>query len=257
MINFSINPSRDVGLRRDAELKKDMIARELAKEGVEQVPEEVRKNVPLRAVAPAQPATGYEILDTGDTMQTTTPTQTDPLLEAAKRTVDFEARKDKAGNVAVYQLPSGDGGGTFEVAGINDRYHPGEATRLASLPPEQRAEAAAQYIRKYTAPVVDMMPQPVKAFTQDMVFNRGPTGAVRYFQRGLNSLGQNLDVDGKLGPKTLSAIQAVEPRALMRAASLAQLEDEKRMAEQNPARKKFLTGLENRIRNRLSVFGSI
>ncbi|NBW22376.1 MAG: hypothetical protein EBR82_81945 [Caulobacteraceae bacterium] len=179
------------------------------------------------------------------------------MLEAARKTVDFEARKDKSGNVAVYQLPSGDGGGTFEVAGINDRYHPGEASRLASLPPEQRAEAAAQYIRKYTAPVVDMMPQPVKAFTQDMVFNRGPTGAVRYFQRGLNSLGQSLDVDGRLGPKTLAAIQSVDPRALMRAASLAQLEDERRMAERNPARQKFMAGLENRIRNRLSAFRSI
>lgn len=253
MINFSINPSRDVGLRQDAELKKNMIAKELAEEGVPSVPSEIIKNIPLRGVAPIQPTSGYEIIK--EEPMKTEPT-TDPLLDAARKTVDFEARKDKAGNVAVYQLPSGDGGGTYEVAGINDRYHPGEATRLAALPPEQRADAAALYIRKYTAPVVDAMPQQVKAFTQDMVFNRGPTGAVRYFQRGLNSLGQNLEVDGRLGPKTLAAIQAVQPRELMRAASLAQLEDERRMAERNPARKKFMTGLENRIRNRLSVFGS-
>ena len=247
-MRFSINPARDVGLRPEARIKTDMIRNELKSQGVEDVPEEVRKTIPLR---PAPATSGYEILE--DTMTTTS---SDPLLDAARKTVDFEARKDKAGNVAVYQLPSGDGGGTFEVAGINDRYHPGEATRLASLPPEQRAEAAAQYVRKYTAPVVDVMPQPVKAFTQDMVFNRGPTGAVRYFQRGLNSLGQNLAVDGRLGPKTLAAIGAVEPKALMRAASLAQLEDERRMAERNPARQKFMAGLENRIRNRLSVFGS-
>ena len=248
-MRFSINPARDVGLRPEARIKTDMIRNELKSQGVEDVPEEVRKTIPLR---PAPATSGYEILE--DTMTTTS---SDPLLDAARKTVDFEARKDKAGNVAVYQLPSGDGGGTFEVAGINDRYHPGEATRLASLPPEQRAEAAAQYVRKYTAPVVDVMPQPVKAFTQDMVFNRGPTGAVRYFQRGLNSLGQNLAVDGRLGPKTLAAIGAVEPKALMRAASLAQLEDERRMAERNPARRKFMAGLENRIRNRLSTFGSI
>jgi len=247
-VRFSINPARDVGLRPEARIKTDMIRNELKSQGVEDVPEEVRKTIPLR---PAPATSGYEILE--DTMTTTS---SDPLLDAARKTVDFEARKDKAGNVAVYQLPSGDGGGTFEVAGINDRYHPGEATRLASLPPEQRAEAAAQYVRKYTAPVVDVMPQPVKAFTQDMVFNRGPTGAVRYFQRGLNSLGQNLAVDGQLGPKTLAAIGAVEPKALMRAASLAQLEDERRMAERNPARQKFMAGLESRIRNRLSVFGS-
>ena len=254
MNRFSINPSRDVGLRPEDRIKTDMIRNELKAQGVDEVPEEVRKNIPLRPQATQPITNGYEILE--EPMKTTTTTQTDPLLEAARKTVDFEARKDKSGNVAVYQLPSGDGGGTFEVAGINDRYHPGEASRLASLPPEQRAEAAAQYIRKYTAPVVDMMPQPVKAFTQDMVFNRGPTGAVRYFQRGLNSLGQNLAVDGRLGPKTLAAIGAVEPKALMRAASLAQLEDERRMAERNPARQKFMAGLESRIRNRLSVFGS-
>ena len=158
MTGFSINPSRDVGLRRDGELKKDMIARELTREGVPSVPSEIIKNIPLKGVAPAQPTTGYEIIEE-EPMKTEK--TNDPLLDAARKTVDFEARKDKAGNVAVYQLPSGDGGGTFEVAGINDRYHPGEAARLASLPPEQRAEAAAQYIRKYTAPVVDMMPQPV------------------------------------------------------------------------------------------------
>jgi lysozyme family protein len=62
-------------------------------------------------------------------------------------------------------------------------------------------------------------------------------------------------VDGGFGPKTLAAINQVEPRALMRAASQAQLEDEYRMAERNPARKKFIQGLESRIRNRLSTFG--
>ena len=252
-MRFEVNPASS------RELRKDMISRELTGAPYSKVPEEVMQTYPIQKQQEPQTKVRvepeFEFVPEPQAMKT--PQPQDPLQTAALKTVDFEARKDKAGNVAVYQLPSGDGGGTFEVAGINDRYHPGEATRLASLPPEQRAEAAAQYIRKYTAPVVDMMPQPVKAFTQDMVFNRGPTGAVRYFQRGLNSLGQNLDVDGKLGPKTLSAIQAVEPRALMRAASLAQLEDEKRMAEQNPARKKFLTGLENRIRNRLSVFGSI
>ena len=253
---FSVNPARDVGLRMDTQIKRDMISRDLAKEGVEQVPAEVIRNIPLKGMAPSQPVGGYDILETEDAMKTNAMTTPDPMLEAARKTVDFEARKDRMGNVAVYQLPSGDGGGSYEVAGINDRYHPGEASRLAALPPEQRAEAAARYIRKYTAPVVDMMPEPVRAFTQDMVFNRGPTGAVRYFQQGLNSLGQNLVVDGSLGPKTLSAIQAVEPRALMRAASLAQLEDERRMASRNPARRKFMTGLENRIRNRLSVFGS-
>ena len=181
----------------------------------------------------------------------------DPLLPAALQTVNMEARRDKTGNVAVYKLPSGDMGGTYEVAGINDKFHPGEARRLANLPPEQREIEAARYIRKYTAPIVDKMPQEMQAFVQDMAFNRGAGGATKYIQQGLNSLGQKVVVDGRLGPQTLQAIQGVEPGALMQAASQAQLQDEYARARSNPQRRKFLQGLENRINNRLSLFGSV
>jgi len=47
----------------------------------------------------------------------------------------------------------------------------------------------------------------------------------------------------------------VQPQALMRAASDAQLQDEYRKAEIDPNRRKFIPGLEARIRNRLSAFG--
>ena len=181
----------------------------------------------------------------------------DPLLPAALQTVNMEARRDKAGNVAVYKLPSGDMGGSYEVAGINDKFHPGEASRLANLPPEQREIEAAKYIRKYTAPIVDKMPEQMQAFVQDMAFNRGAGGATKYIQQGLNSLGQKVAVDGRLGPQTLQAIQAVQPGALMQAASQAQLQDEYAMARKNPERRKFLQGLENRINNRLGLFGSV
>jgi hypothetical protein len=181
----------------------------------------------------------------------------DPLLPAALQTVNMEARRDKTGNVAVYKLPSGDMGGTYEVAGINDKFHPGEARRLAGLPPEQREIEAARYIRKYTAPIVDKMPQEMQAFVQDMAFNRGAGGATKYIQQGLNSLGQKVSVDGRLGPQTLQAIGTVQPGALMKAASQAQLRDEYAMARKNPARRKLLQGLENRINNRLGLFGSV
>jgi lysozyme family protein len=169
--------------------------------------------------------------------------------------VEWEGRKDKQGNLAVYKLPSGDMGGNFEVAGINDRYHPEAFQAISSLPAQDRAKAAAEYIQGYTAPLVERLPQALQPFTQDLAFNRGLGGATKYIQQGLNTLGQRVAVDGGLGPKTLAAINQVEPRALMRAASQAQLEDEHRMAERNPARKKFIQGLESRIRNRLATFG--
>jgi len=171
------------------------------------------------------------------------------------QTVEWEGRKDKQGNLSVYKLPTGDMGGNFEVAGINDRYHPEAFKAISSLPAQERAKAAAEYIQGYTAPLVEKLPQTLQPFTQDLAFNRGLGGATKYIQQGLNALGQKVAVDGGLGPKTLAAINQVEPRALMRAASDAQLQDEYNMAERNPARKKFIPGLEARIRNRLSTFG--
>ena len=171
------------------------------------------------------------------------------------QTVDWEGRKDKQGNLAVYKLPSGDMGGNFEVAGINDRYHPEAFKAISSLPAQDRAKAAAEYIQGYTAPLVERLPQALQPFTQDLAFNRGLGGATKYIQEGLNTLGQKVAVDGGLGPKTLTAINQVEPRALMRAASQAQLDDEYQRAEVDPRRKKFIQGLESRIRNRLATFG--
>jgi hypothetical protein len=171
------------------------------------------------------------------------------------QTVEWEGRKDKQGNLSVYKLPTGDMGGNFEVAGINDRYHPEAFKAISSLPPQERAKAAAEYIQGYTAPLVEKLPQALQPFTQDLAFNRGLGGATKYIQQGLNTLGQKVAVDGGFGPKTLAAINQVEPRALMRAASDAQLQDEYKRAELDPNRKKFIPGLEARIRNRLSTFG--
>jgi hypothetical protein len=177
------------------------------------------------------------------------------LINAGMQTVDWEGRKDNQGNLAVYKLPSGDQGGSYEVAGINDRYHPEAFKRISALPPQERAKAAAEYIQGYTAPLVEKLPQAIQPFTQDLAFNRGLGGATKYIQQGLNALGQNVAVDGGMGPKTLQAINQVEPRSLMREASKAQLDDEYRRASENPERKKFIGGLENRIRNRLAIFG--
>jgi hypothetical protein len=258
-VKFAVNPSKDVSLRND------MVARELTGTGYESVPEEVRRIAPIekareyakqapqvQQVAPEQPV--LDFIEEPEAMQTK-PEQ-DSLQTAALKTIDFEARKDRQGNVQVYKLPAGDMGGNFEVAGINDKYHPDAFKRISSLPAQERAQAAAQYVKEYTSPFVSKLPQEVQPFAQDLAFNRGMGGATKYIQQGLNALGQKVAVDGGLGPKTLQAINQVEPKALMRAASQAQLEDEYRMAQRNPARKKFISGLESRIRNRLALFGA-
>ena len=258
-MKFSVNPSKDVSLRND------MVARELTGTGYEPVPEEIRRIAPIEKAreyakqAPQAQQTvsqppELDFIEEQQAMQTK-PEQ-DVLQAAALKTIDFEARKDKQGNVQVYKLPAGDMGGNFEVAGINDKYHPDAFKRISSLPAQERAQAAAQYVKEYTSPFVSKLPEAVQPFAQDLAFNRGMGGATKYIQQGLNTLGQKVAIDGGLGPKTLQAINQVEPKALMRAASQAQLEDEYRMAQRNPARKKFINGLESRIRNRLALFGA-
>jgi len=58
----------------------------------------------------------------------------------------------------VYQIPAGDGGGKYEVAGINDRYHPAEVDLLVALiraGKQQEAEGrAVEFIGGYTDAVV-------------------------------------------------------------------------------------------------------
>lgn len=177
------------------------------------------------------------------------------LVNAAKTTVNWEGRRDKKGNLSVYALPAGDMGGDYEVAGINDRYHPEAFRRIASLPAQEREDAAAKYISQYTAPLVLQLPQTIQPFAQDLAFNRGLGGATKYLQEGLNLLGVKVAVDGAIGPKTLAAINSVNPKQLMVAASQAQLNDERAKAASDPRRKKFILGLENRINNRLGAFG--
>jgi hypothetical protein len=218
--------------------------------------ESIRRELEPYTAAPQQPPEQTARIEPmSEYVRPPTEPQPSGELPLPLQTVEWEGRKDKQGNLAVYKLPSGDMGGNFEVAGINDRYHPEAFKAISSLPAQERAKAAAEYIQGYTAPLVEKLPQTLQPFTQDLAFNRGLGGATKYIQQGLNALGQKVAVDGGLGPKTLAAINQVEPRALMRAASQAQLEDEYRMAERNPARKKFIQGLESRIRNRLSTFG--
>jgi len=247
MARFDISGSASGQIGLDRQITTDAIRRQIEPQKQAQAQE--------RFVAPPQQqpmqTTGYE---------TQEPMKTQPSIDdlpLPMQTVNWEARKDKQGNPIVYQLPAGDMGGKFEIAGINDRYHPEAFKAISALPAEERAEAAAEYIRSYTAPLVSQLPKPMQAFSQDLAFNRGLGGAARYIQQGLRSLGQNVAVDGKIGPKTLAAINNVQPRALMQAASQAQLNDEYSKAKANPARKALLRGLENRIRNRFSTLGQI
>ena len=158
--------------------------------------------------------------------------------EQARRIVDYEARRDALGRMKVYHLPSGDGGGTREVAGINDRYHPEVLTRIEHLLEEGRHEeaedAAAEHIERYTDPVAMLSEVPAIQFAlRDAAFNRGPTGAV------------GLPADGIAGPKTKKALLEAEknPENLLGKLRAARESYERRNRNESSP---FWAGLQNR-----------
>lgn len=131
--------------------------------------------------------------------------------EIGKFIVKMEGRRDSNGNLTIYKLPSGDGGGDFEIAGINDKYHFGEAMKLKKMIEEGKFEEAENeaidYIIKYTNFHQDWhIDERVQVFLRDCRFNRGPTGAAKIFQHALKVANTYKgDIDGIVGPKTIEA----------------------------------------------------
>lgn len=169
-------------------------------------------------------------------------------LAIGKHILDVEARRDRNGRLAVYQLPAGDGGGTFEVAGINDRFHPQAASQLALLISRkkfvQAEQEAVEYILKYTDGPGSWAKTPAaQAVLRDTAFNRGPTGAARILQMALD-----VEVDGKVGPLTLAALHRAErePRAFLLRFREAREAYEMKVAPPVGKRAKFWKGLVSR-----------
>ena len=108
----------------------------------------------------------------------------------ANHILDVEARRDSKGRLEIYPLPEGDGGGTFEVAGINDRYHPEAAKDLAALIStgqyDEAEEYASDYLFCYTHRVNEWHPDEIiEGYLRSCAFNRGDGGAAWMFQYAL------------------------------------------------------------------------
>jgi lysozyme family protein len=169
-------------------------------------------------------------------------------LRMAALILDFEARRDpKTRKLIVYKLPKSDRGGAFEVAGINDRYHPPMAQLLAELigsgKHEQAERQAISYLASYTDGVASWTGSPaVEFYLRDCAFNRGPTGAARILQRALG-----VETDGYVGPVTRAAVARLEtdPRQLVKLLRAARETYERDVAKRDES-SIFWRGLVNR-----------
>lgn len=174
-------------------------------------------------------------------------------LEMADFIIRLEARRDKLGRLKVYPLPKADGGGTFEIAGINDRYHPKAAMHLKNLIDSNRHSQAESYAKRYLVEYTDIVKgwtelAPLEAFLRDTAFNRGPKGALRILQIALG-----IADDGKFGPVTKATLAKASKNisAILDRLREARETYEIRVAPPVGARAKFWAGLQNRWDNAL------
>lgn len=132
-----------------------------------------------------------------------------------KLIVNFEARRDSHGRIAVYQLRPEDGGGRYEVAGINERYHKEECDELVALiragRHDEAERRAAEFIGSYTDKAATWTQNAgIEFYLRDSMFNRGPGGAAWILQKAVG-----VETDRQVGPVTLAAVRAAEARPVV------------------------------------------
>jgi peptidoglycan hydrolase-like protein with peptidoglycan-binding domain len=160
--------------------------------------------------------------------------------------MNFEARREN-GHLAVHKLPDIDRGGSYEVAGINEKNNKETADVLVALIDEERyaeAEALAiDFIAQDTDRASSWSGVPALEFyLRDCLFNRGARGAARILQRALGA-----EDDGVVGAQTRAAISAAESDP---AEFLSKLREAREQYERDVAKRDetspFWRGLVNR-----------
>src|SRR3954454_21733684 len=142
-------------------------------------------------------------------------TTSEQRRQMAAAIVDLEARRDAAGNLMVYHSPTGDGGGTYEIAGITARYNRSTAKMLVGLIGRRQFEEAERLAIDFVARNTDCAASwtsvpGIEFYLRDCVFNRGATGGALILQRALG-----VEPDGKIGPDTQAAATAADPTDLL------------------------------------------
>jgi lysozyme family protein len=170
----------------------------------------------------------------------------------AQTIINYEARRDARGRLQVYKLDPEDGGGRYEVAGINERYHKQLCDELVALiEAGQYAEAerrAVAFIADYTEGAAGWTSNPgVEFYLRDSMFNRGARGAAWILQEAVGA-----PIDQVVGPQTLAAVAREEtrPSALLQNLRRAR-EAYERLKRDESSR--YWRGLVNRWNNALAA----
>lgn len=175
-------------------------------------------------------------------------------LRMAKAIVNFEARRDKDGHLKIYMLPPDDGGGKYEVAGINERYNKETADALVNLINQKKFDEAETLATEFIAEDTDRAATwtripGIESYLRDCMFNRGRGGAARILQRALG-----VNDDGAVGKQTKDAMSIAENKP---ADLLTKLRAAREQYERDPVGRDetshFWAGLVNRWNKALEI----
>jgi lysozyme family protein len=122
------------------------------------------------------------------------------------------------------------------------RLRPGQRVSVDDVRALTREDAIAIYLEHYfNRPRIAELPQPLWATVFDMYVNAG-ANAVRILQRLLNDMGQDVAVDGAIGPQTIAATHRafdMAPHHMVDAYGIARRDYYYRIADKRPASRKF------------------
>lgn len=130
--------------------------------------------------------------------------------------------------------------------GIARKYHPEVPESFYSTSAHEALVRAAEFYREeYWAPVrgAEILNQRVASKCFDLFVNLPPAVAIKLMQSSAIELGQNVKADGRMGPITIAAINAVDPQKFLDSICRLQARHYREHGDQ-----RVLSGLLNRAR---------
>lgn len=119
---------------------------------------------------------------------------------------------------------------------------------IADIKNLSRAEAISIYDKNYWQKyaIVDM-PEGIQDVVFDTFVQHNPQTAIKLIQSALNSMGQSIEVDGKMGSNTLKAINTVNTEQLRGTLLGVRRQYYENKVAENPSQQQFLKGWLNRL----------
>ena len=160
--------------------------------------------------------------------------------------VSFDWMMDSEDPARAYAVVPDAPPGAHAISGINSAAFPGEFEAIAALAQNERALAVEQFYERnfWNQWFAQIDSDDVCKRVFDFAINAGEGTSVRCLQQAVNSFhaGNPLNLDGRLGPATIIAVNAVNPLTLVAAFQQTRCAYYETIVAKNPADARYLPG---------------